>query len=358
MSRHVPWVTLALVGLNLLASFLGALDRQVILEFSFDPNSPSVLFALTSLFLHANTLHLLGNLVFLAAVGPRVEEVAGWWKFLLVYLAGGFVGVAAHWAVMRAIGGGLPLLGASGSIAAVAGYAAVRFMRSRVPLAPRLRVTVGTVTMIWVGLQGVGAFVRLGDPGGAAFWTHLAGFLVGLLLSLALGAPAEARRQHDDRVLDEMRDRSPAASLMAAQNVLIHRPGDARALRQMAEAYRDMGEVTEAAEAWARLVEAADGDDQLEALKGLSRAGALTILPTARRMKLSSDWADQEPDLSVRIMESVLDDEEDPEARADAVLALAQLSTGDDQARWLDDLRRDYPLSHAHDMAVRKGLIP
>ncbi|MCW5940210.1 MAG: rhomboid family intramembrane serine protease [Fimbriimonadaceae bacterium] len=358
MSRHVPWVTLALVGLNLLASFLGALDRQVILEFSFDPNSPSALFALTSLFLHANTLHLLGNLVFLAAVGPRVEEVAGWWKFLLVYLAGGFVGVAAHWAVMRAIGGGLPLLGASGSIAAVAGYAAVRFMRSRVPLAPRLRVTVGTVTMIWVGLQGVGAFVRLGDPGGAAFWTHLAGFLVGLLLSLALGAPAEARRQHDDRVLDEMRDRSPAASLMAAQNVLIHRPGDARALRQMAEAYRDMGEVTEAAEAWARLVEAADGDDQLEALKGLSRAGALTILPTARRMKLSSDWADQEPDLSVRIMESVLDDEEDPEARADAVLALAQLSTGDDQARWLDDLRRDYPLSHAHDMAVRKGLIP
>jgi membrane associated rhomboid family serine protease len=357
MPQAVPWVTLALVGLNLAASFLGAVDRQVVLEFSFDPRSPSGLLALTSLFVHANTLHLLGNLVFLAAVGPRVEETAGWWRFLFVYLTGGLAGVAAHWGVMSAIGGGTPLVGASGSIAAVVGYAAVRFMRSKVPLAPNFMVTVGTVTMIWVALQGVGAFFRFGDPGGTAYWTHLAGFVAGLLLSLPMGASAQAQRQHELRILGEMRDRSPAASLAAALRVLAQRPGDAVALRQLAEACRDMGDTAGEADAWARLIEASDGEDQLDAIGNLGMTGGWGKVPAKRRMQLAAAWGARSPDLCRRLVASVLEDEEDLEARADAVLALAQMSSGEDRERLLDDLRRHYPLSHAHDLAVRKGLI-
>ena len=84
---------------------------------------PRIYSALTCLFLHdpQNILHLLGNLVFLAAVGPLVESEVGPLRFVVVYVLAGLAGVAAHWSVAASSGVGTPLIGASSAIAGCVG---------------------------------------------------------------------------------------------------------------------------------------------------------------------------------------------------------------------------------------------
>ena len=86
-------MTLVLVAANLAVAFFAPFSPMMA-NFAFDPFKPNLLSALTCLFLHdpSNILHLLGNMVFLAAVGPLVESSLGPTKFLVVYLVGGLAG--------------------------------------------------------------------------------------------------------------------------------------------------------------------------------------------------------------------------------------------------------------------------
>ena len=157
-------MTLALVAANLAVAYFAPFS-PLIENFAFDPGAPNLPSALASLFLHdpGNILHLLGNMVFLAAVGPLVESSVGPTRFAVVYLVGGLAGVSGHWAVTVVTGVSEPLIGASSAIAACVGYCSVRYMLRKVPLAPKLKLTVGTVAVVWVMLQAVGAFVKFGD---------------------------------------------------------------------------------------------------------------------------------------------------------------------------------------------------
>ncbi len=90
----------------------------------------AALAVLTSLFLHGGWLHLGGNLLYLWIFGNNVEDRLGHAAFLFFYLAGGIAAVAAQVAIEP--DSDLPMVGASGAIAAALGAYLVLFPRARI----------------------------------------------------------------------------------------------------------------------------------------------------------------------------------------------------------------------------------
>lgn len=355
---QIPWVTLILIFLNLGASLLTAMDHQVVVEYAFNPSQPSLLTAFTNLFLHSNVVHLLGNMVFLAAVGPWAESVAGRLPYTLIYFCGGLVGVGAHFLMMRAIHSSLPLMGASGAIASCAGYCAIRFMSHRVPLAPKLNVTVGAVTLIWVALQGIGVFVKVGnDAGGTAFWTHIAGFVSGLLISLVLRAPNQAKLQFGHDLLDKMGDRGPGALLHAADAHLATHPGDARALREKATALRQMGDFEHEGETLSELLEVTPANAKTHVVAELVECKGLDKVSAIKRIQLAEGDVRESPVLAKLLLRSVIV-ERDSDYRPDAIMSLVSLTEGEEREELLADLAANHALHPVTEAARARGLLP
>jgi hypothetical protein len=299
-----------------------------------------------------NILHLLGNLVFLAAVGPLVESRVGALKFIVVYLLSGLVGVATYWAVAATSGVGAPLIGASSAIAGCVGYCCVRYIRWRVPLAPKLQLTVGWVALIWVLLQAVGVFVHLGSGGGTSFVSHVGGFLGGLVLAFLFRAKKEAEVEAGRERIEEMGGRSPAAVLAAAEQHLQNHPDDVQAHWEKADALHAMGEREKEAEVLLHLVRSSS--DQRQAVKRLIKISCLHELTPVERMRLS---AGLEPDHRRIVLLSVVAEPESELERPHALLALAEESGEDERTRLLSELQEKYPFHAATELARARGLI-
>ena len=145
---------------------------------------------LSTLFIHANLLHLVGNLLFLLIFGLPAERSLGAWRFLLLFLAGGAVANLAAALLM-----GTParaIIGASGGVSAVIGAYLALFPTARlgvvVPLGLWLefiRVPAALLIGLWAVLQL--AFTFVGPTFGAvAWWAHLAGFCAGAVYALVM----------------------------------------------------------------------------------------------------------------------------------------------------------------------------
>jgi membrane associated rhomboid family serine protease len=114
-----PYATWTLLCLNAVGFAAWILDGAG--EFggyALDPEHLNPLQFVTSIFLHAGLVHLLGNLLFLWVYGIYVEDRIGPWKMLAAYFAFGFAGGALY----LAVGKGLPCVGASGAIAGLMGF--------------------------------------------------------------------------------------------------------------------------------------------------------------------------------------------------------------------------------------------
>src|SRR5437762_6163177 len=85
---------------------------------------------LTSMFMHASWSHIIGNMVFLWAFGPEIEDAMGPRRYLVFYLVGGVVAMLAQVAVSPV--STVPNLGASGAIAAVMGAFLVTYPRDKI----------------------------------------------------------------------------------------------------------------------------------------------------------------------------------------------------------------------------------
>jgi membrane associated rhomboid family serine protease len=149
---------------------------------------PIYLTLLTSMFLHADWVHLIGNMWFLVIFGRNVETALNHGRFLLYYLICGLGGGLAH--VLSDSQSVIPCLGASGAISGIMGaYLAIYPLN-------KIKMWLG----VWVGVIEVPAFVALGIwflwqyvsafasaeigsvGGGVAYWDHLGGFATGALL--------------------------------------------------------------------------------------------------------------------------------------------------------------------------------
>ena len=222
-TRRTPVVTLALIGLcfavfawELVVLVRGGEDALVRLieEHGTVPADLSaavgrgawlgepILDVLTSMFLHAGWLHLLGNMLFLWIFGNNVEDRMGRTIYLLFFLAGGVVAVAAQTIIDPAARE--PMIGASGAIAAILGAYLVLFPGARIQslvflgfFYQLIDVPAALVLGFWFVLQLIDGLGSLGASGAVssnvAFFAHIGGFVAGALVALPFRARARER---------------------------------------------------------------------------------------------------------------------------------------------------------------------
>lgn len=205
-AHNRPYVTYGLIALNaivfLYTVFISDAQLQnVFLTFGtvparvtqhpFSPDTWLSLFA--SMFLHGGLLHFLGNMTFLWAFGPNVEDHFGKPLFIGSYFLGGLAASFAQIAINST--SPVPMIGASGAIAGVMGcylllYPGVK-VRVYVPLFRIFGFTTNVAALFvlgfWFVLQLFNGALSLGVPaavgGGVAFFAHIGGFVAGLLLT-------------------------------------------------------------------------------------------------------------------------------------------------------------------------------
>jgi membrane associated rhomboid family serine protease len=149
----------------------------------FDDKRPWVS-VLTSMFLHGGLAHLLFNMWSLWIFGNNVEEAFGHFRYALLYLTGGVVATLTF--VLANPDSTVPLIGASGAIAAVLGSYAVLFPTHRVlTLLGWFLVPLPAVVFL-----GFWFFAQFGLGGTNTAWeAHVGGFIFGLAVSMLFRRP-------------------------------------------------------------------------------------------------------------------------------------------------------------------------
>ena len=141
----------------------------------------------TSMFLHGGWMHLLGNMLFLYIFGDNIEDVFSHIGYLIFYLfcgiGAGLVHVLFNWH------SSIPALGASGAISGVMGAYAVYFPRHQIltfffifliPIPAFIILGYWFLLQFLAGINGLG----MATSGGVAWWAHIGGFLMGMLIAL------------------------------------------------------------------------------------------------------------------------------------------------------------------------------
>jgi membrane associated rhomboid family serine protease len=204
-ARRFPFVNVALIVANFAVWIFYELPhlQSSILHASFYPcavdgscHAPEswAVSWFTAMFLHGSWDHILGNMLFLAIFGKNVEDAFGHLRYLVFYVAGGFVAMMTQAFVTLVAGSGaeahVPNLGASGAIAAVLGAYFVLFPDSRVltlVVVFFVRIPAWVFLGVWFLYQLIegnfGLFSASANGGGTAFFAHVGGFLFGLFVA-------------------------------------------------------------------------------------------------------------------------------------------------------------------------------
>lgn len=166
-----------------------------------EPKAGEICFSLlTMMFLHGGWWHLIGNMWFLWIFGNNIEDRLGHVIYPCFYLLGGLLAMACHWVADPQ--STVPVIGASGAVAAVLGAYAITYPTAKVRTLVFLVFIVTVVDLpallvlgFWFAAQiGEGLLGPANVPGGGenvAWWAHVGGFVAGMTLMplLSLGAP-------------------------------------------------------------------------------------------------------------------------------------------------------------------------
>jgi len=140
---------------------------------------------LTAMFMHGSWSHIIGNMVFLWAFAPEIEDAMGRGRYLVFYLVGGLVAMLAQ--VLADPHSTVPNLGASGAIAAVMGAFLVTYPRDQIRtllfifVFARIRfIPAALLIGFWFLTQlfDAGAVAQV-QTGGVAYLAHVGGFIFG-----------------------------------------------------------------------------------------------------------------------------------------------------------------------------------
>jgi membrane associated rhomboid family serine protease len=207
-SRTTPWVTMALIAINV-GVFLATPSihdpafEAFIRTWGLTAADVQLPHVFTAMFLHAGWFHLGSNMLFLWIFGDNIEDRMGHGRYLVFYLLCGLVAAAAQ--VVSDPGSRVPMVGASGAVAGVLGAYLVLFPHSRVlTLVPLfvfitfIEIPAAVLLGLWFALQvlsAVGTLMVLEpeDMGGVAFWAHAGGFVAGVALVLLFQRPERAQ---------------------------------------------------------------------------------------------------------------------------------------------------------------------
>jgi len=187
-----PVVTILLIAINVIVFLveLAAGDKFVI-QWSVTPADiwagHDLITIVTAMFLHASWSHIIGNMVFLYAFGPEIEDAMGRMRYAVFYLVGGAIAMLTQ--VAFDPHSTVPNLGASGAIAAVMGAFIVTYPRDNIRTLLFfwffIRITYVSAWLLigfWFLIQlfDVGA-VASTQTGGVAYLAHVGGFSFGVI---------------------------------------------------------------------------------------------------------------------------------------------------------------------------------
>jgi membrane associated rhomboid family serine protease len=208
-TRSFPFATLLIILVNAYV-FIGwqqhvGIDQSVALA-GFIPSEyahgtpGAVTHIITSMFMHAGWLHLIGNMWFLWVFGRNVENTCGFFRYLAFYILSGAAASASY--ALFSAETTIPLVGASGAISGVLGAYFLRSPRARIltliPLGFFTRIIpipAWFFLLFWIGLQAYSQIVEAnaGGPehGGVAYLAHIGGFIAGMGLIFFFERPRD-----------------------------------------------------------------------------------------------------------------------------------------------------------------------
>lgn len=187
-----PVVTASIIAVNVVVFLLEVLGGEAfVTRWSLVPANivagHDLITILTSMFMHGSVSHIVGNMVFLWAFGPELEDLMTPRRYLIFYLFGGLAATAGQ--LLSDPSSTVPNLGASGAIAAVMGGFLVTYPRDRIRsllvIFIFVRVTYIPAALL-VGVWFLTQLVNLGavaqhpqTGGGVAYAAHVGGFIFG-----------------------------------------------------------------------------------------------------------------------------------------------------------------------------------
>ena len=213
-STSFPVVTVTIIGLNcavfLFQMLLGAQSERFVSAFGVIPYEltrfkdippytpiPLPLTILTSMFLHGGLAHLFGNMIYLWIFGDNVEDAMGHFRFAVFYLLCGLA--AAVTQVMVSPSSTVPMIGASGAISGVLGAYLLLYPHARVLtliflgfFIETVRVPASILLSFWIIIQFLSGAFSLSTrslSGGVAWFAHIGGFIMGMLLISSFKKP-------------------------------------------------------------------------------------------------------------------------------------------------------------------------
>lgn len=203
--RRFPLATMAIIAVNAVVYIITSLATY------FTSTSPSFIYKLgyipalllsydgivrifTSMFVHADLLHIIFNMYFLYVFGKGVEDLISSRRYLLLYVASG-IGAALFHTASIPISGlealGIPAVGASGAISGVLGAYLMFFPGTSLVacfpiffLPACFTVRASAYLAFWFALQVIYGYMRIG---GVAFFAHAGGFITGIAMAWILG---------------------------------------------------------------------------------------------------------------------------------------------------------------------------
>tara|TARA_B100001250_G_scaffold175263_1_gene150724 strand:- start:1559 stop:2215 length:657 start_codon:yes stop_codon:yes gene_type:complete len=193
----IPYVTYGILIMNLflfLIQFLISgnntnLSHRLVYSFGFVPADFNLLTIFSSMFMHGNLAHIVGNLWFLKIFGDNVESVLGHFKYFFFYISCGFFAAIGQYIINPS--STIPMIGASGAIAGVLGAYMIQFPNARVHnilffiiFFTKVTLPAQIVLGFWFLLQLSQGLIEIGinTTGGIAWFAHVGGFIAGVTL--------------------------------------------------------------------------------------------------------------------------------------------------------------------------------
>lgn len=199
-ASRFPIITLILILINIYVFYLemtassleNFIYQYALIPSLVDPGNPTTLIPfVTSMFLHGSFFHIISNMWFLWIFGDNVEGHFGKFWYPIVFLLSGIAGGILQFIFMP--DSSIPMLGASGAVSGVLGAYFVLFPHSRIKtfLFLFFIITIVEIRAVfylfyWFFLQVFSGLTDLGSlnvGGGVAFWAHVGGFVMGVILA-------------------------------------------------------------------------------------------------------------------------------------------------------------------------------
>ena len=200
--KKFPLMNVLLIGLNfyVFAKTFFRLDfERIVWHYGFVPAHPHFSTVISSMFLHAGFLHILGNMYFLYVFGDNVEDRMGRLKYLVGYLISGFGACYLQYSVDP--NSHYPLVGASGAISGICAFYMLMFPWQKMRLQfffiifPIFSIPARAFFVVGIWFLEQYLMAAHSDPamGGVAFWAHVGGFLTGIALYPFLSSGKKSR---------------------------------------------------------------------------------------------------------------------------------------------------------------------